>query len=265
MSESRHLKKKKERIWEVHTADGAVIEYRIARTGVRVGAFLLDTMIRYLLLFGFFLLLYLIYGKNLSSTFRNSDLDTGLATAVLVLLDFLLQWGYFALFELYYSGQTPGKRLCGIQVLDRDGFTPSPSAVMLRNLIRFIDNLPFLHFTAVCVSSVDRLSRRIGDLVADTIVVYAKRGLEPFPVVSTARKGKAGRHFAGIGRLQETDVYYIRRFLEGQSALNSDRAEKLAEGLALKIADKIGFEGKISEPQKFLERVQDEYAASIQE
>ncbi|MDZ7688339.1 MAG: RDD family protein [Halobacteriales archaeon] len=69
-----------------------------------------------------------------------------------------------------YDGRTPGKRIAGVRVTDRDGGEPSLRAVVLRNTLRPLDSLPFGYFVGVAYA-VRSDGRRIGDAVAGTRVV----------------------------------------------------------------------------------------------
>jgi len=51
--------------------------------------------------------------------------------AVAILFVFCVYWGYFAIFEIFWKGQTPGKRLAKIRVIKESG---RPS--MLMRLLR---------------------------------------------------------------------------------------------------------------------------------
>ncbi len=88
---------------------------------------------------------------------------------------FLLVWGlgsfiYYGLSELFWRGQTLGKRMSGIRVVRLDGFALDPSGILVRNIFRVIDHLPPLWI----VPLVTKKSQRLGDMVAGTVVVFDK-------------------------------------------------------------------------------------------
>ncbi len=79
---------------------------------------------------------------------------------------------YPIVFETAWAGKTPGKYFAGIRVIKRDGTRISLLDALLRNIMRMADMLPFGYMAGLCVMLLDRQNRRIGDMLADTIVVY---------------------------------------------------------------------------------------------
>lgn len=84
---------------------------------------------------------------------------------------FVLQTCYFILLEALMHGQTPGKKVFGIRVLDARGFRISFMQSALRNILRFADSLPFCYLVGGIVTLFNRRGLRLGDLAAGTIVV----------------------------------------------------------------------------------------------
>jgi uncharacterized RDD family membrane protein YckC len=116
----------------------------------------------------------MLMGVGLTAT--TSSVDNGAAgiywiIAVLVLVEFLIFWGYFALFELVWNGQTPGKRLGKLRVIRRDGQPIHAGESMVRNLVRIVDFLPGFYGIGLVTMFIDKDARRLGDLAAGTIVV----------------------------------------------------------------------------------------------
>ena len=91
---------------------------------------------------------------------------------ILFLLIFALDWFYHAAFEIFFSGQSPGKKFMGIRVVCGDGSPVNPGASFLRNLLRFADTFLFLYIIVFVCMLVSPAFRRIGDWVGDTLVVY---------------------------------------------------------------------------------------------
>jgi len=92
---------------------------------------------------------------------------------------FLVFWAYPILFEVFWHGQTPGKRVLGLRVLAGNGAPVGWLAAIVRNLLRTVDMLPLGYAAGLVCCLFDRHSRRLGDLVADTVVVHAPPRLVP--------------------------------------------------------------------------------------
>ena len=85
---------------------------------------------------------------------------------------FLLEWLYPAFCEVQFDGATPGKKAMGLRVVSDDGTPIQPSAAVIRNLLRAVDFLPLWYGVGLASMLVNREFKRLGDLVAQTVVVY---------------------------------------------------------------------------------------------
>ena len=89
----------------------------------------------------------------------------------LVLL-FVVFWAYPILFEALWNGRTPGKRAMSLRVVAADGAPVGWLPAITRNLLRTVDMLPFGYATGLVASLADVHGRRLGDMVAGTVVVH---------------------------------------------------------------------------------------------
>jgi len=87
---------------------------------------------------------------------------------------------YGGLLEGFAKGQTFGKRALRIRVVRRDGASIGFVAAFVRNVLLLVDALPFAYVLGLCVMVATRRFRRIGDLVAGTVVTYAEDVVEPW-------------------------------------------------------------------------------------
>ncbi len=110
---------------------------------------------------------------------------------ILLLLWFVLEWFYGGLFETYWNGQTPGKRLIGIRVLTVDGQPINGIQAVMRNILRFADLMPTFPLAALVGEPVpmgiptgmiglitpmmNQRYQRLGDIVCGTMVVIEDR------------------------------------------------------------------------------------------
>lgn len=87
---------------------------------------------------------------------------------------FLLEWFYPIIFEVYRQGQTPGKKVMAIKVLQDNGIPVGWPTSLIRNLLRAVDFLPMMYGFGVVSMLIARNFRRLGDLAAGTLVVYVE-------------------------------------------------------------------------------------------
>lgn len=190
----------------VQTPEGVDIHLRLAGIWPRSVAWLIDALIRVII----YIVLSLV--ANLMG-----DVGTGLA----LISVFLIEWFYPVLFEVLNDGMTPGKKSLGIQVLNSDGTPIGWSASMLRNILRTVDFLPmFYGFGFITMLMNDRF-QRLGDLAADTVVVYATQAMQmPEIPLHTAIKSSFDLN------LKEQQA--IIRYAERTTQLSEERLEELA-------------------------------------
>ena len=101
----------------------------------------------------------------------NADAAQGLLTV----LYFAVSMFYGILAEWLWQGQTVGKRLLGIRVMDRDGLPIHVSQIVVRNLLRPVDMLPAFYLLGGLVALGTQFGQRIGDLAANTVVVRSRQ------------------------------------------------------------------------------------------
>src|SRR5947208_11031763 len=161
---------------QVITTETVPFTYRVAGLGSRFLAWLVDAgMIVILGTAGFCGGIALETGRQ------------GMGMALILLWLFALTWGYFLLFEWLWHGQTPGKRLIGIRVIDQEGTSISFGQAAVRNVLRVADGLPLLipdvvpvtYGVGFLVAAANRDQRRLGDLAAGTLVVFVESQTTP--------------------------------------------------------------------------------------
>jgi uncharacterized RDD family membrane protein YckC len=101
------------------------------------------------------------------------------AQAAAILSYFLVSIGYTILCEWSYKGQTVGKRLMSLRVMDVQGLRLQFSQIVIRNLLRFIDSLPGCYLVGGLSCLLSPKSQRLGDLAANTIVTREPKILRP--------------------------------------------------------------------------------------
>jgi len=160
------------------------------------------------------------------------------AWALLVLLEFILQFGYFTLFEALWNGQTPGKRWTHLRVIQDSGRPITAYDAVARNMLRIVDSLPVLYGVAILTALLNARNKRLGDYVAGTVVVHEK------PVVLEAgsrwdlESSSAASRYE-VSRMSPEQFQLIEAYLLRRSQLaasvRAETARKITQRLAAQL------------------------------
>jgi len=135
-------------------------------------AVLIDVCIQFgvIAAFSFFMLIFGAFGGG------------NVAIGLMLIGWFVIYWFYYVFFEAGKRNATPGKRAMGLRVARTSGAPPNLMQIVVRNFLRFVDLMPFFVTSFVpsyaigltaCVFT--RNFQRIGDLAANTVVLYNDR------------------------------------------------------------------------------------------
>jgi uncharacterized RDD family membrane protein YckC len=100
-----------------------------------------------------------------------SLVSTDISIALIIFANFIISIGYGIACEWFWRGQTLGKRLLRLRVVDEQGLKLQPSQVVIRNLLRVVDSFPLFYLTGGITTLLGGKCQRLGDLAAGTIVV----------------------------------------------------------------------------------------------
>lgn len=250
----------------IDTPELVAIDFPIAGIGSRFVAVLVD----YLLQFAFLLLLLVVFGiiswathldgarpvKATGQPVSQATIDKWVQ-AIFIAIPFLLQWGYFTLFEAFWNGQTPGKRLSKIRVIKQTGRPIALFESMGRNLVRFIDFIPGIYAVGVITMFLNKRQQRLGDLVAGTLVVHERPADAPMLAPSgnrtftaaafktaapAARQRQTSLPAAAVARLSGQDLQVMEGFFARRLDMPMDARFLLAQRLAAGIASRMQIE-----------------------
>jgi uncharacterized RDD family membrane protein YckC len=158
----------KANIYIIKTPEGIVFSQLLAGPVSRFGSWLVDAAVisASLSILSLVLVLFQLISPDV-------------ARAALALAYFVVSIGYGAFFEWYWRGQTVGKRLFRLRVVDAQGLRLQFNQVVIRNLLRFVDSLPVLYFLGGATCLLNQKCQRLGDIAANTIVIHFPRITEP--------------------------------------------------------------------------------------
>jgi uncharacterized RDD family membrane protein YckC len=152
----------------IRTPEGITFAYQLAGPVTRCMAWALDMVI----IFVTCIVVTLAFSM---SGFMMADF-TG---ALLALIFFIVPIAYGIAFEWLWRGQTIGKKVLRLRVMDADGLRLQFHQVLMRNLVRFADMLPGAYLVGGVASLLSSKAQRLGDLAAGTIVVHHRKPAEP--------------------------------------------------------------------------------------
>lgn len=158
----------------VTTPEQVSLNFKLAGLGSRAAANIIDWFILLFINVGISFGLIRISKQYPKPVPIPATVSSYVAATMIVLL-FLLLWGYFVFFEYFSSGRTPGKMLIGIRVIQDNGQSITFLASAVRNLFRIIDFLPALFLLGILMIFFHSRHKRIGDLAAGTLVVYQRK------------------------------------------------------------------------------------------
>ncbi len=217
--------------FEIATPEQIELQFRLAGIGSRFLAIVVDTLwqglVGIILAFTYFLFavpLHLIGPQWMA--------------AVMIVLFFVLYWGYFAIFEILWNGQTPGKRTAGIRVIKETGRSLTPVETIGRNLMRIVDQLPSFYAVGVISAALSKQGKRLGDFVAGSIVVHERSMRE---IQATWHQASASVTSAPVGgnRLSPDDIALIETFLVRRYDLAPDVRRHMAHQILNRLAPKL--------------------------
>ena len=237
----------------IETPELVAIQMPLAGIGSRFIALLVDYLIWIIgLAFVIWIFAFLMPGLN-----AFNHLSAQWATALYLFLLFLFNWGYFTLFEAFWNGRTPGKRIAHIRVIQRSGRAIGLFESMARNFIRYIDQIPFFYAVGAVAIFVSRDHQRLGDLAAGTLVVRDR--IEEIPISTESTRTFTANIFApaaptpephagfslpdhGVAKLATSDLQVLESFFARRLDMPLATRAALAQRIAAAIQAKSGLE-----------------------
>jgi uncharacterized RDD family membrane protein YckC len=243
----------------IETPEQVAIRFPIAGIGSRFLAVLTDTIVQILVYLVLFFLIFLVISSAPESFQAIARADEEWFIAAIILFYFLLYWGYYTLFEAFWNGQTPGKKLCKLRVIRDSGRQITLFESMTRNLIRVVDALPSFYAVGIVTMLCNRRNKRLGDFAAGTLVVH-ERAPEPALWSGTASRTITAGAFTpvavppapmvdpnavdlpadAVARLTADDLNVIDHFFARAIDIDIPRRRALAERLAQQMTAKMG-------------------------
>ncbi len=218
----------------IETPEQTPLEFPLAGIGSRFLALAIDTLIQ-------FAAMFVLVPVTLMATLGTESIFRGgwsWPAAIAILIWFCIYYGYFALFEAVWNGQTPGKRIVHLRVIQESGRPVTPYQAFARNLLRIVDQIPTFYAVGILTALLSRQSKRLGDYVAGTVVVHekpletAQAGWENWEKPASARYNAS--------RLGTEEIQLLETFLQRRSFLSVEVRAQMSRQIADRLAQKLG-------------------------
>ena len=215
----------------IETPEIIPLEYPLAGIGSRFLAVAVDYLIQ-----GIAGLVLVVASETASPIVKPALHRSGMwFFAILAIVSFLIQFGYFAGFEAWWNGQTPGKRYFHLRVIKDSGRPISAYDSVARNFLRIVDIVPGIYGVGVISMLFSSKNKRIGDYVAGTVVVHER------PLATEAKIGGAFNPLAAVVApevplVAPEEFQLIEAFLLRREQLAPAVRAQLARRIALRVA-----------------------------
>jgi len=239
----------------IDTPEQVHLEFTLAGIGSRFMATFLDTVIQFVVLLLIFFSGCVLAASGL--TFSKSA--SVWVWAITIFVFWLVYVGYYSLFEIFWKGQTPGKRWAGIRVIKDTGRPINTFEAITRNLVRIVDFMPSAYGVGVVTMFLNSKHRRLGDFVAGTLVVHESSDRASSLFFNTAERTEFS--FPQAVNLSPQEAELIETFLARRLEIPAQARQESGRRIAQMISARIGIPAESCPPdvENFLEIVLKEF------
>ncbi|WP_256010669.1 RDD family protein [Desertivirga xinjiangensis] len=232
----------------ITTAQNIDIDYEVAGLGPRILAYLLDFL-------AFFFIYILIFASGFGSGLAGAGLPSFFEVLLVVLL--LCYAFYDLVCEVFFNGQSLGKKVMKIKVISLDGARPGLGQYLLRWMFRIIDFTVTMNMGGLlCVAATDK-KQRIGDLVAGTTIVRTKSKTGLHHVAFMPPPPDHQLVFPEASKLSDSDVSLIYEVLNN---FNKSKNHPLLQSTASRIREHLGLANvNLESDEQFLQVIVKDY------
>jgi uncharacterized RDD family membrane protein YckC len=254
----------------IATPEQVELQFSVAGLGSRFVAVLIDHLIQ----LGFYIVALFLFAFLLGGSSSDKlNLMGKWFLAAFIALNFCILWGYFALFEAFWHGQTPGKHVMKLRVIKDSGRQITLFEAMTRNLLRFVDYLPALYLTGVITMLCNKRHQRLGDLAAGTLVIHERADEQPLlaghgtsffprpephaydPFPQPPAPTATGLPPDAIAKLGPEDLVVIEAFFSRVLDLSLQTRAQVAQRIATQMAAKMNVALPEGNPERMLETI----------
>jgi uncharacterized RDD family membrane protein YckC len=218
------------------TPEAVLLEFETAGVGSRVLAVLVDLLIQSMAVFAF------LMAFSATAVGAGDALPGWLLVVLLVLVLFVLLFGYWIGFEAWYGGRTPGKAVLGLRVVTVEGAPVAVRHAAIRGMFRLVDFYFTSGVVGILTATLSRRSQRLGDQFAGTIVLRERSGGTSLGALTFPPPTGYEEFVArlDVARLTEEQYGVVRGFLARVFQVTPAARAALASRLAARVVESTG-------------------------
>lgn len=234
---------------DIVTSHNVTIEYQLASVMDRFLALLIDTSI-----LGGWAFLVLMVAAN---TGNRDDFET-----IYLLLFTPVSLSYHLISEMFFGGQSIGKRAMGIKVVRMNGQNPTMGECLLRWIFRMVDIAATAGALAALFASASDQGQRLGDKIARTVVIklnpHSRYTINDILSIRDASQHTEAK-YPQVTRLTDEDMLLIKNALERYKLNPNPHHKKLLEQLSQKVVEALGISENPTDKVSFLRSLLQDY------
>jgi uncharacterized RDD family membrane protein YckC len=219
------------------------IRYEIAGLGSRALAAVLDDLLVLTIVAVVGALLALLEETTQAISNLLTVIGEGWLIAGLIFFAYILWFAYYMVFEIFWNGQTPAKRAFGLRVMMLTGAPVTPTAVLIRELVRLVDAFPLCivgYNVAGALAFFSPYGQRLGDMLAGTFVIKERR--TPAPTLEQLNPVSEAPHplevyLPPLLPISPSEYRALRAFLDRREKFAQSAREQLAQELYRRLAE----------------------------
>ncbi|QCX53515.1 RDD family protein [Elizabethkingia sp. JS20170427COW] len=228
---------------EINTSQNVKLKFEIAGIGSRMMAFIIDMLIK----LAYLIVMWMVWTKFFNFNTLSKNIGNWEIMAIIGMITMPINF-YSLAFESLMEGQTPGKMLMKIKVIQIDGYQAHFSSYLSRWFFRLVDIMVGAGIIGFIAILVDKYNRRLGDMVAGTAVISLKNRFNINHTILVNLEEDYVPRFPQVIALSDDDIRIVKDNLQRYSA------QKNGEVMA-KLSSKIKEITQISyDPEEFTDK-----------
>lgn len=234
---------------KIETTQNVVIDFQLSDAGDRMLAKIIDL--------GILTIYYIFLSLTTIATISGFQHINGFLGMMLYIILIVCPAAFYTIVcEFFMNGQTFGKKIVKIRVINLDGSGVNLGGCLMRWLFQIIDYM-FMYLPALIVISSNKKGQRLGDIAAGTTVIKLKKQVSLSDTVLKTLNKKYQIQFSNVLELSDRDINTIREALELYKKTKNDKYLKI---LSKKIKEKLVINTKMK-PFMLLETILKDYNA----